>query len=120
MGDHPSAGTSAWTISGGPASSSGNRAIAALKWLEVTWAWPAAASRNASMRKYAAGSSVLRAELADLLLIIPAGLTRGQLGFAVPHAVADAPAPLAVDQHHEPAESSLLFERRHDGITDHR
>jgi hypothetical protein len=47
-------------ISGGSASSSGMRAIAALKWSESTWALPAAASRNASTRKYTQGSSVLR------------------------------------------------------------
>src|SRR5690348_9828604 len=59
-----------------------------------------------------------RPELADLLLVVPAGLARGQVGLAVPHAVADAPVPLAVDQHHEPDESRLLLQRRHDGITD--
>jgi hypothetical protein len=36
MLDHPSAAMSAWMISGGAASRSGIRAIAALKWLELT------------------------------------------------------------------------------------
>lgn len=34
--------------------------MAVLKWPELMWASPAAASRNASTRKYTAGSSVLR------------------------------------------------------------
>lgn len=37
------------------------------------------------------------AQLADLLLVVSAGLTGGQIGLAVPHAVADALAVLAVD-----------------------
>jgi hypothetical protein len=36
MRDHPSAAMSAWMISGGAARKSGSRAMAALKWLELT------------------------------------------------------------------------------------
>jgi hypothetical protein len=36
MRDHPSAAMSAWMISGGAARRSANRAMAALKWPELT------------------------------------------------------------------------------------
>src|SRR5207248_4286431 len=63
----PSPGTSTWMISGTAASQRGIIELAALKWSDSTWAFPASASRKSSISTHRLGSSALRYQSKEML-----------------------------------------------------